>query len=112
MNLEQVYKRLERRKVHGNPAGGTDGLTALLGLRLSDLREPLEVQSTILGETIWLVANDRQAAAIQAKGGTAYTPEEVAILREMYAAVTPEVWSERLKLIHLAKKHFQGTLEQ
>jgi hypothetical protein len=60
--------------------------------------------------TVWLVANDRQVEAVHAKGGTAYTPEEVAILRELYAAVKPEVWADRLRLIHQAKKEFQGRL--
>jgi hypothetical protein len=83
-------------------------VAAILDTRLDALREPLPVASAILGETVWLVANDRQAAAIQAKGRTAYTPEEVAILREMYPAVKSEVWAERLRLIHRAKKEFQG----
>jgi hypothetical protein len=86
-------------------------LAALLDSRLRDLTEPLPVASSILGETVWLAANDRQAAAVQAKGGTAYTPEEVAILRDLYAAVKLEVWAERLRLIHQAKREFQGRLE-
>jgi hypothetical protein len=45
------------------------------------------------------------------EGGTAYTSEEVAILREIRATVLPGVWGERLKLIHQAKIHFTGILE-
>jgi hypothetical protein len=86
-------------------------LESLLERPLSSLSEPLEVASTVLGENIFLCANDRQAAAIQAKGGTPYTPPEVAILQDLYAAVRPEVWAERLRLIHEAKKRFQGRLE-
>ena len=56
------------------------------------------------------MADDKQAEAIQAKGGTPYTPPEVAILRDLYAAVRPEVWVERLRLIHQAKKRFDGTI--
>jgi hypothetical protein len=88
-----------------------DPLARLLVTRLDRLQEPLEVASTVLGETVWLVADDRQATTIRAKGGTPYTPPEVAILRELYAAVPPEVWAERLKLIHAAKQRFQGRLE-
>ncbi|MBI4574267.1 MAG: hypothetical protein HY713_13410 [candidate division NC10 bacterium] len=88
-----------------------DLLAGLLDTPLRKLTRPRGVASRILGETVWLVENDRQATAIQAKGGTAYTPEEVAILRDLYAAVKPEVWAERLKLIHQAKKEFQGRLE-
>jgi hypothetical protein len=62
-------------------------------------------------ESIFLVANDWQAAAIRARGMIAYTPPEVAILRDLYAGVRPEVWAERLRLIHETKKRFQGRLE-
>ena len=87
-----------------------DSLARLLATRLDHLQEPLEVASAVLGETVWLVADDRQAAAIRTKGGTPYTPPEVAILRDLYAAVRPDVWAERLRLIHEAKKRFEGRL--
>ncbi len=93
------------------PTTGPDSVAAILDTRLDALREPLPVASAILGETLWLCANERQATAIRAKGGTPYTPPEVAILRDLYTAVKPEVWAERLKLIHQAKKEFQGRLE-
>ena len=86
-------------------------LEPLLERPLSSLDDPLEVASAVLGETVYLVADDRQAEEIRAKGGTPYTPPEVAILRELYAAVRPEVWAERLRLIHEVKKRFQGKLE-
>ncbi len=87
-------------------------LEPLLDRPLASLSDPLEVASAVLGETVFLVADDRQAAAIRAKGGTPYTPPEVAILRDLYAAVRPEVWAERLRLIHEAKKRFQGMLDR
>lgn len=86
-------------------------LEPLLDRPVTSLSEPLEVASAVLGETVWLCANDHQADAIRAKGGTPYTPPEVAILRDLYAAVRPEVWAERLRLIHEAKKRFDGRLE-
>ena len=95
----------------GHSKAPDDPLGGLVATKLKDLTEPLPVASTILGETVWFCANDHQAAAIQAKGGTPYTPPEVAILRDLYAAVKPEVWAERLRLIHQAKKEFQGKLE-
>jgi hypothetical protein len=107
--LDALVARLER--VTGADPRPDDSLARLLTTRLDRLQEPLEVASTVLGETVWLVADDRQAAAIRARGRTPYTPPEVAILRELYAAVRPEVWGERLRLIHEAKKRFQGTLE-
>lgn len=30
---------------------------------------------------------------------------------ELYAAIPPEVWADRLRLIHQAKREFQGRLE-
>jgi hypothetical protein len=86
-------------------------LEPLIDRPLVRLSEPLAVASAVLGETVWLVADNTQAKAIEAKGGTAYTPQEVAILRDLYAAVLPEVWAERLRLIHQAKRDFQGRLE-
>ncbi len=73
------------------PSPEFDPLARLLTTRLTDLRAPLEVASSVLGETIWLVANDYQAARIQVKGGVAYTPEEVAILGELAATLPAEV---------------------
>ncbi len=107
--LEALIARLRGAGSHS--VAPRDPLAVLLDTPIRALTEPLEVFSSVLGETVWLVANDRQAAAIQAKGGTAYTPEEVAILRDLYAAVRPDVWAERLRLIHQAKKEFQGRLE-
>jgi hypothetical protein len=99
---------LRRAALRPHPQGDAG---IILTRPLSALTEPLEVFSSVLGETVWMVATDEQAAAIQAKGGTAYMPEEVAILRDLYAAVKPEVWAERLRLIHEAKKRFRGRLE-
>jgi hypothetical protein len=107
--LRALADRLESAPTPVRVAG--DPLAILLGTRLDLLAEPLAVVSAVLGETVFLVANDQQAAAIRAKGGTPYTPPEVAVLRDLYAAVPPEVWAERLKLIHEAKKRFQGRLE-
>ena len=99
---------LRRAMQRPDPQADAD---AMLARPLPGLTEPLEVFSSVLAETVWLVANDQQAAAIQAKGETAYSPEEVAILRDLYAKVRPDVWAERLRLIHQAKKDFQGRLE-
>jgi hypothetical protein len=97
--------------IAGPPERPAIRLEPLLDRPLASLPDPLEVVSSVLGETIWLCANDRQAAAIRAKGGTPYTPPEVAILRELYAAVRPEVWAERLRLIHQVKRTFDGDVQ-
>lgn len=94
------------------PASHRDPLADLLGTPLKDLPATLEVFSAVLGETIFLVADDAQAAAVWAKGGVPYTPPEVAILRELEAAARPETWADRLRLIHQAKKDFQARLRR
>ncbi|MBI4536500.1 MAG: hypothetical protein HY712_00925 [candidate division NC10 bacterium] len=104
--LQALVDRLENAPPPERGSG--DPLALLLVTRLDHLAEPLAVVSSVLRETIYLVANDRQAAAVRAKGGTPYTPPEVAILRDLYAAVRPEVWAERLRLIHQAKRTFDG----
>ncbi len=88
-----------------------DPLADLLTVPIRSLTAPLPVASSVLGESIFLCANDTQAARIRATGGVPYTPEEVDLLWELYQAVAPEVWAERLRLIHGAKKRFQGKLE-
>jgi len=89
-----------------------DHLVDLLTVPIRDLKAPLAVASSVLaGDTIYLCANDHQAASVRATGGIPYTPQEIDILWEMHQAVQPEVWAERLRLIHEAKKRFQGRLE-
>ena len=88
-----------------------DSLADLLTVSVRKLTAPLAVASSVLDETIFLCANDAQAAGVRASGGVPYTPEEVDLLWELYQAVAPEVWCERLRLIHRAKKRFRGKLE-
>ena len=74
---------------------------------VADLPSPLAVDSAIV-ERIYLVANEAQARAVRAEGGVPYTPAEVAILRETWAAVSREEWPKRLRAIHSAKLAFEG----
>ena len=84
----------------------------LLVRPLPPLSEPLEAVSSVLGETVFLVATAAQAAQVAKKGGMAYSPEEVSILDEMARSCPPEEWCRRLKLIHEAKRQFQGQGER
>ena len=84
-----------------------DRLAALLDTRLDALREPLEVDSAIVGR-IYLVANDAQAEEVRKAGGVPYLPAEVAILRDLRAAVLPQEWAKRLRAIHIVKVEFEG----
>jgi DNA-binding XRE family transcriptional regulator len=53
----------------------------------------------------------KREASILAKGGCPYTPPEGPILRDLYAAMIPEIWAERLRLVHEVKRRFEGNLE-
>ncbi len=85
---------------------------ALLNCPLAALAEPLEVFSSVLGQNIYLVANDSQAATVRARGGVPYSPEEVAILREIWEAVDSDEWARRLAMIHGAKVLFEGKVRE
>ncbi len=86
-----------------------DALASLLDTPLTALIAPLAVDSPHVGR-IYLVADEVQARAVRAKRGTPYTPSEVAILREMWAAVGRDEWPARLRAIHAAKQEFEGEL--
>ncbi len=86
-------------------------LETLLACAGPSLSEPLEVASSFLNGTIYLVANDQQAAQVEARGATAYTIEELEILREMMRTCEQQEWGRRLRLIHEAKRTFQGRSE-
>lgn len=92
------------------PRHTSDAMTRLFNARLSDLLEPLKVQSTLLNDTIWLCATEEQAVQVRARGDIPYTPQEVAILKELATAVPPHAFPDRLRLIHAAKKEFAGML--
>ena len=103
--FEHQGNTAEKVNVHADP------LADLLQTPVRRLTAALPVASSILADTIYLCANDHQAATVRATGGVPYTPEEIDILWELHQAVAPEVWGERLRLIHEAKKRFQGRLE-
>lgn len=87
-----------------------DPLADLLQKPIRKLTAPLPIVSSVLACTIHLCANDHQAATVRATGGVPYTPEEIDLLWELHQAVGPEVWAQRLRLIHEAKRRFDGTI--
>ncbi len=92
------------------PEAPADPLADLLSTPLHKLTAPLALDSSVLGETVWLAANDSQAATVRARGGVPYTPDEIGILWELYQAIGAEIWPARLRLIHEAKRHLGGTV--
>ncbi len=91
------------------PVPAADSVALLLDTRLDALAAPLAVDSAIVGR-IYLVRDEDQGKAVRATGGVPYTPAEVAILRELWAAVPREEWGERLRAIHVVKQKFEGGL--
>lgn len=126
MGFRQILEQraaLARCEAAATPSGPTpappsvadlwrDPLADMLRTPLKDLLAPVEVFSDVLGETIFLVADDAQAAAVWDKAGVPYSAPEVAILLELAASVPPAVWADRLRLIHQAKKDFHATLRR
>ena len=92
------------------PEAPPDHLADLLDTPIHKLTAPLPVESSILGDTIFLVADDYQAATVRARGGVPYTSEEIAVLWELYRSIPPETWPARLRLIHEAKRRFGGSI--
>lgn len=129
MSLLKAYERIERHETARSigpsewdslespnrpPTAGAgiprDPLADLLATPNRKLTAPLAIASSVLGETIYLVASDHQAALVRARGGVPYTSEEVALLLELYQALSPEAWPMRLRLIQEAKRRFGGTV--
>jgi len=93
-------------------------------LHLIPLHDQLLQQLRGLGREAW-VEEECQALAVTPASQRIFDPDSyvrlkgtrdldgrgLAILRELYAAVPPDVWAERLRLIHQAKRDFQGKLE-
>lgn len=75
---------------------------ALLALPLDHLPRPLLVESAVLGERIYLCADDRQAEGVRASGLVTYTADEVDELRR--TGMTPE----GMRAVHEAKRWFPG----
>lgn len=92
------------------PSPVADPLADLLQTPIRKLAAPLPVASSVLGETIFLCANDIQAASVRATGAIPYTPQEIDLLWELHQAVAPTVWVARLRLIHEAKRRFDGRI--
>jgi hypothetical protein len=129
MSLIKAYERIERHQAgRTNPtdepasmreqtpqeADGLgvepDSLADPLTIPICNLTAPLPLESSVLGEMVYFVANDQQAAVVRAKGGIPYTAEEVDVLWALYQVSAPEAWRENLRLVHEAKRRFAGTI--
>jgi hypothetical protein len=74
------------------------------------LRQPLKIQSAVLGEVIYLAANDAIAEPLRQAGPIVYTARESHHLQAVLATVPPDQIPERLRLLHEAKRATGGTI--
>ena len=102
-HVDEMDKRI---KQSGNP---TSEMQSILNLPIKDLEKPLAVNSSILNETIFLCANEEMARQVEARGGTAYTPEEIAALLRVSKKMGQGEWAAFLMSLHMAKKTFKGS---
>jgi hypothetical protein len=76
----------------------------LLALPLADLPRPLLVESAVLGERVYLCADETQAETVKASGLATYTAAEVRGL--LRAGTTPD----GLRAVHRVKREFRGQI--
>jgi hypothetical protein len=74
------------------------------------LRQPLKIQSAVLGEVIFLAANAAMAEPLRQAGHIVYTAREIHHLQAVLAAVPPDRIPDRLRLLHESKRATGGTI--
>jgi hypothetical protein len=72
---------------------------------LEDLQEPAHIWSHILGEAVYVCANQAQAALLRAEGKAAYLPAEIRVLHQLKDR-GPATFPEKLRMIHQSKTVF------
>lgn len=77
---------------------------------IHQLRQPLEVHSAVLGESLSLAANEGQADPLREQGRVVYTSSEIVHLQAALALFALDQRIARLRLIHEAKRLFAGTV--
>jgi hypothetical protein len=81
----------------------------ILTTPIRELKKPLLIDSIILGEIIYLVANEEMAKEVEPEGKVAYTPEEIAALSRKSKTMDWQEWVGFLKMFHRTKKTFLGS---
>jgi hypothetical protein len=87
----------------------TSEIETLINTPIKELSSPLAVNSSILGEVIYLCPSEESARQIEAETKVAYTPEEIAALSKASKRMNHQDWIVFLKSLHLAKKTFLGS---
>jgi hypothetical protein len=78
----------------------------LLNTPLSKLRTPLLIESVILKDRLYLVANENQGMEIE--GEVAYLPKEIRTLLARSLGMDGEESKDYLKKVHTVKRMFLG----
>ncbi len=92
------------------PPSAPDPQTAVEDTPIFQLRQPVQVHSALLGETIAFVANDVLAEPLRQQGPVPYMSREIVQLSRIRFHTAPADWPARLRLIHEAKQLFGGTI--
>jgi hypothetical protein len=76
---------------------------------LTEIKGPLLIESRILKDRFYLVANETQAREIEQKGHVCYLPQEIKTLLVNSAGMSEGDLKEYLGKVHAVKKTFEGT---
>ena len=106
---ELAKRTIEALRERGAINEAESDMDILLTTPVIELRRPLAVDSEILGETIYLVPNERMAKEIEPQGKIVYLPEEIKALVRKSKTMSLGDWIAFLKNLHMAKKAFRGS---
>jgi hypothetical protein len=103
---DEIIPLLEVLKVH--KAEAIDYLR-LLQTPQAKLEKPILIESGILKDRFYLVANEEQAREVEREGKVCYLPGEIRTLLVNSAGMEGESLKDYLGKIHAVKKTFEGT---
>jgi hypothetical protein len=103
VEVERLLRRIKRG--YPQPVLGD----ALLDTPQAKIEKPILIESAILRETLYLVANEAQAREIENAGSLCYLPGEIRTLIRLSAGMDEESWKVCLGKIHEVKKIFRGS---
>jgi hypothetical protein len=75
---------------------------------LSEIKKPILIKSSILNDTLFLVANEAQAQEVEQRGEVAYLPGEIGTLLSNSKGMDEDTLKDYLSKIHATEKVFQG----
>jgi len=98
--VERLFQRMK---------GNKDNKTGLFETPLSQLKNPLKIESDYLNDTFFLVSNEGQAKEIEENEGVCFLPQEIQILLVNSRGMDEGTLRDYLNRVHAVKKTFQGS---